>query len=254
VLFIKSVHIERKETMNTQNSESVDQRWKGLYRPSGILLIISGIGGLVVFLMAAVLYKPGYPSNPEAYLQLISQEQLRANILWSLWILGGFVLILPSIAMYLILQRDGRILALFGTLLSLFYGFYDISVTELNSLTLVSLSRGYALATTDALRASYVAAATYGYSALPIQTVLSFGVGAVGWLFWSLVMLKGHVFPKWMAILGIIVNGIGIISAPAPVMPASYTLGVLQFLTAPLTAIWFIVIGIRLYGFARNIR
>jgi hypothetical protein len=159
--------------MSLQNSGSVDPSWKGLYRLSGVLLVIEGIGGLVVFLMASVLYKSGYPSNPAAYLQLISQEQLRANILWCLWILGGFLFILPSVAMYLILKRDHRILAMVGSLLSLFYSFYDITATELNSLTLVSLSRGYANATSDALRASYVAAATYGYAALPLQTVLS---------------------------------------------------------------------------------
>jgi hypothetical protein len=242
-----------KSVMNVQNSESVDQRWKRLYRPSGVLLIIEGIGGIVAFLMGAVLYKAGYPSNPEGYLQLISQEQLRANILWSLWIFGGFAFILPSVAMFLILRRDGRILALFGTLLSLFYSFYDISVTELNSLTLVSLSRAYANATSDALRANYVAAATYGYTALPFQTVLSFGIGAVAWFLWSLVMFKGHIFSRFMAIFGIIVNGIGIISAAAPLVPAASILGLLQFLTAPMTAIWFIMIGVRLYSFAGKI-
>jgi Domain of unknown function (DUF4386) len=239
--------------MNSQESETIDRRWKGLYRLSGVLLVIEGIGGIVAFLMGAVLYKSGFPANPEAYLQLISQEQLRANILWSLWIFGGFAFILPSVAMYIILKRDGRILALFGTLLSLFYSFYDVSVTELNSLTLVSLARGYANAATDALRASYVAAATYGYAALPFQTVLSFGIGAVAWLCWSLVMLKRHIFQRWMAIMGIIVNTIGIISAVAPVVRESYFLGLLQFLTAPLTAIWFIMMGVRVYSIARNI-
>jgi hypothetical protein len=239
--------------MNLAKSESVDQRWIKLYRPSGILLLIEGIGGLVVFLMGAVLYKSGYPGNPTAYLELISQQQLRANILWSLWIFGGFAFLLPSVAMYLVLKRDGRILALFGTLLSLFYSFYDISVTEMNSLTLVGLSRGYANAATEALKSGYVAAATYGYTALSYQTVLSFGIGAVAWLFWSLVMLKGHAFPRWMAIIGIIVNGVGIISAPAHVIPSSYILGLLQYLTGPITAIWFIMIGVRLYRVAGKI-
>ena len=233
--------------MSLQKSEPVEPGWKGLYRPGGILLVIWGIGGLVVFLMASVLYKSGYPSNPTAYLQLISHQQLRANLLWCLWILGGFMFILPSVAMYHILKRDNLILALLGTLLSLFYCFYDITATELNSLTLVSLSRGYASATTDALRASYVTAATYGYAALPLQTVISFGIGAVGWLFWSLVMLKGHTFPRWMAIIGVIVNVVGIISAPAPVVPGFFILGLLQYLTGPLTAIWFIMIGVGLY-------
>ncbi len=56
-----------------------------------------------------------------------------------------------------------------------------------------------------------------------------------------------------MAIIGVIVNGIGIIGAPAPVVPESFTLGLLQYLTGPLTAVWFIMIGARLYRFSRNI-
>lgn len=51
-------------------------------------------------------------------------------------------------------------MALVGSLTVGLYLFYDINVTELNSLTLVSLSQGYATAATDALRASYLAAAT----------------------------------------------------------------------------------------------
>jgi hypothetical protein len=60
-------------------------------------------------------------------------------------------------------------------------------------------------------------------------------------------MLKGHIFPRWMAIIGVIVNAVGIISAPAPVVPAAFILGLLQYLTGPLTAIWFIMIGVSLY-------
>jgi hypothetical protein len=233
--------------MIPQKSESVRQSWEGLYRLGGILTILWGAAGPVTFLMGLVLYKSGYPSNAAAYLQLISQEQLRANILWSLWISGDFIFILPSVAFYLVLRHDNRILALLGTLLSMFYIFYDISVTELNSLTLVSLARGYASATTEALRASFVAAAQYGYAALPIQTVLSFGVGAACWLLWSVVMLQGRTFPRWLAIFGIVVNGIGIIGSAAPVVPAVFILGLLQFITGPLTSIWAIIIGIRLY-------
>jgi hypothetical protein len=233
--------------MIAQKSESVHESWKGIYRPGGILFVISGIGGIVASRMVGHLYSPGYPSNPAAYLQLVAQKQLLANTLWILWIIGDLVLIVPSVAVYLALRHDNKILALVGTLFSLLYIFYDLSVTELNSLTLVSLAQGYASVTTDALRASYVAAAQYGYAALPIQTVLSFGIGAVGWLFWSLVMLQGRIFPRWMAVSGIVVNGMCIIGAAAPVVPASFILGLLLFLTAPLTAIWFIIIGVRLY-------
>ncbi len=135
-----------------------------------------------------------------------------------------------------------------------FYLFYDVSVTELNSLTLVRLSRDYANAATDALRASYVAGATYCYAALPLQTVLSFGVGAVGWLLWSVIMLKGRTFPRWAGVLGVIVNLVGIIGAAAPVIPAVFILDLSQFLAVPLTSVWMIVIGVKLYRFSRQYR
>ena len=63
----------------------------------------------------------------------------------------------------------------------------------------------------DALKAPYIAAATYGYAALALQTVLSSGVGAIGWLVWSVIMLNSRVFSAWMGVLGIIANVIGIV-------------------------------------------
>ena len=56
--------------------------------------------------------------------------------------------------------------------------------------------------TTNALKAPYLNAATYGYAALPLQTVLSFGIGSLGYLLWSIVMLRGQIFHRWVAILG----------------------------------------------------
>jgi hypothetical protein len=224
----------------------VEPTWKGLYRVGGILTIVWGAGGFISMLGGATLYKSGYPSSPESYLQLVSQHQALANGLWIIWMLGGFTFIAPTAAIYLALRRHNQTLALLGALLSVFYIFYDVSVTELNSLTLVSLSQGYAGATTDALRASYVAAATYGYDALPLQTVLSYGVGAVAWLLWSVAMAKS-VFGQRTAIFGVIVNAIGIAGAASPVVPSSYALGLLSFFTPPLTSLWAIVVGFQLY-------
>jgi hypothetical protein len=239
-----TVQTRRKEAHET--SGSFGRSWRGLYRVSGVLMAIVGIGGLAASRLGSILYASGYPSTPTAYLQLVSQNQTLANSLWSLWIGLDFLLIAPSVALYLVLSRYNKTLALVGTLLSGFYIFYDISVTELNSLTLVSLSQGYASATTDALRASYVGAATYGYAALPLQTVLSFGVGAVGWLLWSLLMGKS-VFRRTTAVFGVIVNIIGIVGSAAPLALSSPILVICQFLAVPLTGFWFILVGFQLY-------
>lgn len=193
----------------------------------------------------ASLYSSGYPSNPTAYLQLVSQHQGQAYRLWSLWIFSDFLGIAPTVAAYLILRHYNRTLALVGSLIAGLYIFYDISVTELNSLTLVSLSQGYASATTDALRASYVAAATYGYAALPLQTVLSFGIGSVGYMLWCVPMAKSLIGRR-IAVFGVIVNIVGILGAAAPVV-ASNVLGLLQFLAPPLIGLWIIFVGIKIY-------
>jgi hypothetical protein len=239
--------LSRGSVTRVAATEPTTQSWNGLCRLGGVLLVVTGIGLLAASRMAAALYRAGYPSNATTYLQLVSRHQLLANSLWSLWILADCLLIVPAVALYLVLRRDDRTLALLGTLLVGFFCFYDVSVTELNSLTLVSLARGYAGATTTALGSSYLAAATYGYAALPLQTVLSFALGSLGALLWSLAMLKGHTFPRWIAISGIVVNLTGIIGAAAPIVPASVLLGLCQFLAIPLSGLWFIAVGIRLY-------
>jgi hypothetical protein len=230
---------------------SADGSWNGLYRLGGVLLILSGIGGLFISpLLSARLYASGTPTDATGYLQLFSQHQLLAAADWSLWFVGGFLLILPSIAIYLVLRRVNNSLALVGSTLSLMYVIFDICVTELNSLTLVSLSQGYASATTDALRASYVAAATYGVAALPTQTFFSFTIGAVGWLFWSLLMPKSF-FHKGSAIFGVIVNVMGILGGVGALVQGTpyYLLGLFTIFGAPFTALWFILIGAQLYRY-----
>ena len=182
----------RRMLAKMASSEFVDQDWRGLYAVGGIMGILNGVLGLASSRMAYRLYSAGYPDAPAAYLQLVSQKQVLANSLWSLWILNDLLGFVSTVAIYLVLRRSNRTLALLGALFVFFYMFYDISVTELNSLTLVSLSQAYANAPTDAVRASYVAAAAYGYAALPLQTVLSFGVGAIGWLLWSVAVLQGR--------------------------------------------------------------
>jgi hypothetical protein len=231
--------------IETQSSKPfIGLSWKGLYRVSGVLIIITGILGFVLMLGGAVLYQSGYPSNPAAYLQLVSQHQALANGLWSLWILSDFLIIAPTVAIYFVLRHYNKTLALVGTLIAGLYIFYDISVTELNSLTLVSLSQGYASATTDALRATYVGAAAYGYAALPLQTVLSFGIGSVGYLLWCWPMAKS-LFGRPTAVLGVAVNLVGIFGAAAPVVSSSI-LGWLQFLAPPFIGFWSIILGIQL--------
>jgi len=221
--------------------------WRNLYRLSGILLIVTALLWTIVSWTAQRLYSSGYPADPTAYLQLIAQHQSLAVVTWSLWIVADFLLIAPTVALFIILARYNKTLALLGSLFSMFFNIYDISVTELNSLTLVSLAKGYAGATSEATKAAFAGAAADGYHALPIQTVLSFAIGTFGYLLWCLAMWKGkEIFPRWVAFFGAFWSVVGLLGSLAPVIPSSAILGLCQYLCVPAVGLWFVFVAVQL--------
>jgi hypothetical protein len=233
-------------------AEAIDQKWTGLYRVSGLLLIATAVVWTVVSRTASILYASGYPGDAAGYLQLVSQHQLLASATWSRWIVSDLMLMAPTIALYIVLRPYNRTLALLGSLFAMFFNVYDVCVTELNSLTLVSLSHGYATATTDAARAAFVGAATYGYHALPLQTVLSFSIGTFGYLLWCVPMARSF-FRRGTAIFGAIVMVIALVGSAAPLFPASTILGLCQFVVVPACALWFVLVGLQLYRYGRRL-
>jgi hypothetical protein len=239
---------EAHDNKSKKAMDVVDQRWKGLICVSGILLILNAVLSLILLYCGRILYSSGYPSDPESYLQLVAQHQQLAAFTWSGWIVIDILPLPIIIAMYVVLQRHNRSLALLGSMLAIFYAIYDVSATELNSLTLVSLAHGYANATTEVLQASFVAAATYGYSALPLQTVLSFALGPIGYLLWCIPM-AASLFGRWSALLGVIVSLMGLIGAVSPVVPSSLIIGWCFFLAPRLIAFWTILLGAQLYRY-----
>jgi hypothetical protein len=86
---------------NQQNIASNEdgRSWRGFYRVSGILLIITAVIWTIVSRTASILYSSGYPSDPASYLELVSQHQVLASVTWSLWIVSDFLLMAPTIAL-----------------------------------------------------------------------------------------------------------------------------------------------------------
>jgi hypothetical protein len=235
-------------------TQAGSRNWAGLYRLSGIMLILTAVIWTVVSWTAQRLYSSGYPADPAAYLQLIAQHQTLAAVTWSLWIVADFLLIAPTVALYIILARYNRTLALLGSLFSMFFNIYDVSVTELNSLTLVSLAKGYAGATSAATQATFLGAAAYGYHALPIQTVLSFAIGTFGYLLWCVAMWQGKdIFPRWVAVFGTFWSVVGILGSLSPLIPSSAILGLCQYLCVPAVGLWFVFVGVQLFRYVRRL-
>jgi hypothetical protein len=234
--------------------QEMDSKWKSLYCTSGILLLLTAVIWTVVTRTAGMLYASGYPTTAESYLQLVARHEGLAAFTWVLWIVSDFLLMAPTVALYLVLRPAHRSLALVGSLFAMFFNLYDVCVTELNSLTLVSLAHGYAGAATEALKAAFVGAAAYGYHGLPLQTVLSFATGTFGYLLWCLAMAKAKgIFRRGTAVFGAVVMVVALIGSAAPLFPASLVLGLCQLACVPACALWFVLVGLQLLRYGRRL-
>lgn len=233
----------------TQINVPVKKHLAGLYRASAILMVLGGIGGIILSRLSGMLYASGVPNDATGYLQLFSQHQMLAATDWSLWIAVDVTIVIPSIGLFFVLRKVNRNVALAGSVISVVYVVFDIVVTELNSLKLVSLSQSYVAAASSTVRSSVVAQATTIVNALPLMTFFSYTIGAVGWILWSVLMPKTF-FRKTIAIFGVVVNIMGFLGGVANYAPA---LGIFAVFGALLTEVWFVVVGIKLlrnYRFA----
>jgi hypothetical protein len=88
---------------------------------------------------------------------------------------------------------------------------------------------------------------------LPLETVLSFAIGSWGYILWSVAMLQGRIFPKWAAILGVVMGVTDVVGAAAPLVSGSIVLGVCQYLAIPLMGLWFLIIGVLLRRYGRRV-
>jgi len=223
----------------------LDPSWKSLYRVSSVLFILTGIIWVIVWRMARLLYSSGLPNDAVAYLQLMSKNQMLAATTWSLWIVADLLIVPPIISLYLILKDTNKTLALIGTALALVFPVFDISVSELNSLGLVSLAQGYSSATTIAAQVPYIAAATYGLAMLPLETFMSYAL-SIGFVVLSVAMLNSF-FGRSTAIFGIITMGMATVGSVSALIPSSLVLGLLFFMSLPAAALWLILVGAELY-------
>ena len=243
---------EGKKGGPRQSMYSLDPGWKNLYKVAAYLLAACGAIGFALFLTGAkVAQCASGATTPAASLLAVSQHQALYAGDAALWIISDFFLIPVAVAAFLVLRPINRSAALMGSALVLFYVVFDVCVTELNGLALISLSQSYASAGTAALQATFVSASAYGLAHIAAQQVFSWGIGAVGQLIWSIVMWKSF-FGRGVAGLGIIANVLPILGAAAPVAPL-LVFELAQLLALPVGAIWAIAVGVQLYRHTRHL-
>jgi hypothetical protein len=219
----------------------VDPTWKGVYRVGGVCIFVTGVL-FIVGAVSSILLGPA-PSGGEPYLKSLATHEVLAQMNFGLFALTDFLLLPGLLALFLALKQVSKNTMLVAAGLFALYIALDLAMTELNSLTLVTLTHQYAAATSDTQRSAYVAAADYALAALPLATFYSYVVSSVGLLITSVVMLKG-VFSKPTAFVGIVASIEGMVGGLYVVYPALAALLVPCLIAFGL---WGLLAGSRLF-------
>ena len=189
---------------------AADLRWSTLYRLGGWSALI-GAALIPVAMVVFIAWPPPASDAPVAeWFDRFQDNQLRGLLNLDLVYMGSWLALIPVLlALYVSLRRFGEAV----TALSTVGGFMSIVVyfASNTSVQMLLLSNGYAAATTDADRSTYLAAgqamlATYGGTAYHVSLIL----GSVALILISAVMLRSRMFgtvAPWAGILG---NGLAL--------------------------------------------
>jgi hypothetical protein len=228
----------------TESRSKGASTWRMLHRVGGPCLIGAG----VCYVAGAVLSNiigPA-PGGGEEYLRALAGHATLSQINFVLFALADLLFVPAVLSLFQALKHLARSAVLVATGLIAVFIVLDLGVTEVNSLSLVALTRQYAAAGSESLRAAAVAAANFARVTLPIATFLSYTVSSVGFLIFGIVMLKG-VFRRGTAYLGIVATSAGIVGGFYVVLPA---LGVLLSPCLVAFGVFLVLAGLRLYRLA----
>ena len=184
----------------TSVQEQADPTYKPLYRMGGIA---AAIMVLLTLLHSGVFFVVGLPTTILEWFQLFNRSAVSGLLASELLLVFYVILNVPfALAVYAALRKTSPslvaiyvALALLGTL---------AFIASRPAFEMLSLSHGYALATTDAQRAAFLAAgestfATFEGTAFWVSYVL----GSIGGLVLSAAILHGAIFSRVTAYLRI---------------------------------------------------
>jgi len=246
--------------MTQTSPDTGHSTWKWLCRLGGIAALLAvfvfrrnlgaelmGFRGFGLFTVPEVM-----PVRAGDWYALLQSNTFVGLALFEVFDLVEYALLgLIFLALCVSLWRANRSVTLVATACGLVG--ITVYVASNQALAMFSLSESYAAATTDAQRATFLAA---GEALLATNNPGTLHQGAgiyaslllvlVAGLLMSAVMLRSGIFSKGTAVTGILANGFGlgyfIVLALAPTMLA------LPFvLSAPFRMVWYLLIAIRLF-------
>jgi len=242
-----SVASENQSTANAESHrradeskvETEDSAWKRLYRVGGAAALIMAVF-IPIQIIIFIAWPP--PSTVIGWFTLFQNNRLLGLLDMDLLLIVDQVLVaLVLLALYIVLRRTSQsfmAIALTAGLVGIAAYFTSTAAFEM-----LSLSDQYAAATTEAERSMFLAA---GQAMLAIWQGTAFDVGyileGVALLIIAVVMLRGTLFSKRTAYVGILLGAMSLIPPTAGTIGLLFALGSL----VPLE-IWDILIARRLF-------
>ena len=234
-----STYHTRSEDMAKENRFDLDPSWSGVYKASGLSLFAGG-AIIVVFLLSVFIMQVPLP-DPDTP-QAVLENPMPPVILFGLAALGEFLLMPGVLGLYLSLKDVKKTHMLIGTAVWL-AAIPMFLVSRGQIISLLPISASYTATTSEIMKAAYVASVELAIDAANVYVAMALALLGVGSVIIGLVMLKG-VFGKGIGYL-VIVAGILILLGTCGVLLEVLT--VLTLFGLVLTAVWQIVVGVKLY-------
>ena len=218
--------------------------WKPLYRVGGAAALITAVL-IPLQIVVFVVWAPPFDGTASEWFGLFQDNRLRGLLSLDLLLMVDYVLLVPIVlALYVALRRASESLMAVGT--ALYFVAIAAYFAPNTAFEMLSLSDGYAVATTEAQRSTFLAAgqamiATYQGTSFHVSYVL----GSVAGIIIGAVMLRSNIFSRVTAYAGILGNVIGF-GLYVPVIGLF-----LSVVSGPILWIWYILLARRLFQLGR---
>jgi len=219
--------------------ETADPRWNWLYRIGAVAALFAVV---IIPIQLTVFITWGQPESALGWFNLFESNKLAGLLAFELLLVVSTTLgIATTLALYVALRRVNESLMAIAVVLGLVEVVAFIVARP--AFEMLSLSEGYAAATTDAQRAMFLAAgeavwATFNGTAFQ----LSINLFSIYFLIVSVVMLRSHIFGRVTAYMGILA---AIFNWALYVPEIGLFLSILSIV--PFWAVWLILVARRLF-------
>jgi hypothetical protein len=239
------------------DAQVVDSHWRTLYIIAGVAALLAVVvfrrhfGAEIGLLMDMGLIDMEPPGSAFDWFTLLQDSPFLGLLMLDLFDIVNYVLVgLIFLALYGALRRANMVAMTVATASALIG--VAVYLASNQAFALLALSDQYAAASTDTLRAQFLAAgeallATHNPGGVHLGLLLVALAGLIA----SVVMLRSRVFGKATAVAGVVANSLVMSYFVAlPLAPAIAFL--FPAASAPFRLLWYILIALRLFQLGRG--